>query len=1140
MPECTPIHSGRNSLLSRERLSNISNKIMKKTIQTLIWIMIKMKLMFLVITLACTSLNAAVWSQEKTIDLQLGEVNLETLFEQMQQRTHLRFIFNHEDVQGYTVNANLKGKTIAEILDKALADKPLKYEIMDGHIVISPKRLEQNQQPEMIVIKGKVTDKSGHPMPGVTVMLKGTTFGAATDVDGKYEMTIQKKYATILVFSFVGMKTQEVAINGKTEINVKLEDDAKEIEEVVVTGIFKKSRESYTGSVTTISNKELKMFKGQNLLSTLNNIDPAFNIVANNTLGSNPNALPEINIRGNSSLPMSMEELNNQTAQRLNQPLIIMDGFEITLEKLMDFNDEDVESINILKDASATAIYGSRGANGVIVVTTKKPEAGKLQITAKAGFSLEMPDLSSYNLLHADEKLALEKEVGLYDGKEGDPHDIQKMEEMYYATLKDVIRGVDTYWLSEPVRIGVGQKYNLRLEGGSEEFRWGAGVYYNKIQGAMKDSDRNTFSGTLTLSYTFKNLIFQNQMILDYNNSSESKYGTFSEYAKMNPYWMPTDEYGNTIPIYTTMLGTEVENPLYNATLNTKNDMKSDVMTNNFSIEWNIIDDLQFRGQFGISKGHSRYDKFLPAEHSSFNTDAYKSPENFFRKGSYEYRTGENTSLESRVTLSYSKLFAEKHQLYVGLDWSLMHSKDFIYTFKAEGFNNQDYNFLGNALMYERNGKPTGSEEISRQVGFTGNLNYTYDNRYYADFSFRADGSSQFGGDKRFAPFYSIGVGWNIHREKFMEEQQVVNLLRLRGSYGKTGSQQFSSYQALRTYQNLSSERYMNWSGVEMLGLGNEDLEWQITDQYDLGIELGLWQNRLSLTFDAYKKITSNLLSQMDLPLANGFPSYTANIGEVNNIGFEAGVNGYVIRNTEKEVIWMLGTKLAYTKNEITKLSDAIKNQMSNYVGKNTTHNMLREGDSRYAIYAVPSLGIDPSTGKELYVDADGNVTTTWQGGARRYCGQTEPKFRGNFNSLFTYKDFTLNLNFGFHWGGQQYNQTLLNKVEVTNYDIEYNVDERVWSDRWQKPGDLKPFKGYGNENTLMSSRFIMDDNVFQLQSASLQYRWHSPFVTKLGMRSINFDVNMSDVFYISSIKRERGTEYPFARRIEFAVNLIF
>lgn len=186
------------------------------------------------------------------------------------------------------------------------------------------------------------------------------------------------------------------------------------------------------------------------------------------------------------------------------------------------------------------------------------------------------------------------------------------------------------------------------------------------------------------------------------------------------------------------------------------------------------------------------------------------------------------------------------------------------------------------------------------------------------------------------------------------------------------------------------------------------------------------------------------------------------------------------------------------------------------------------------------SLGIDPSTGKELFLDADGNVTSVWNSSAKRYFGQTEHKFRGNFNSLFTYKNLTVNLNFGFRWGGQQYNQTLLSKVEVTNSAIQYNVDRRVWADRWQKPGDLKPFKGYGDEATKASSRFVMDERVFELQSASVSYRWQTPFISKLKLESINFDLNMSDVFYVSSIKRERGTNYPFARRMEFAIGLMF
>lgn len=1104
--------------------------------------MIKMKLMCLVIALGCTSLNAEVWSQQKKIDLNLGQIDLVQLFEKMQQKTNLRFVFNHEDVQGYTVNGSISGKTIPEILDVALSGKPLKYEILDDHIVISQKTSTQAQGPELLKIKGRVTDSKGHPLPGVTVMLKGTTFGAATDMDGKYDLSIQKDYATTLIFSFIGMKTQEVNIDGRTEINIRMDDEAAQLEDVVVTGIFNKSRESYTGAVTNITSKELKMFKGQNLLSTLKNIDPAFNIVSNNALGSNPNVLPEINIRGNSSLPMSMEELNNKTSQQLNAPLIIMDGFEISLEKLMDFNDEEIANINIMKDAAATAIYGSRGANGVIVITTKAPVAGKMKIFAQAGISLEIPDLSSYNLLNARDKLALEKEAGLYSTEPGDPHRAQELEEKYYATLAEIIKGVDTYWLSEPVRTGVGQKYNLRLEGGSNEFRWGTSLSYNNIKGAMKGSERNTFSGSVTLSYTVKNVIFRNQTVLDYNKGVESKYGTFSDYARMNPYWRVKDENGEYIKNYTTILGSEMGSPLNDATLNTINQTKYDRMTNNFSIEWNIIDALRVKGQVGISREHSSSDQFLPAEHSSFNkTQEWAKPENFFRKGSYDYSTGESTNLESRITMSYSRTFAEKHQLYAGLDWSLRQSKNYSYSFRGEGFSNEDYTFLGNARSYAQNGHPQGSEDVSRQVGFTGNINYTYDNRYYADFSYRVDGSSQFGSKNKFAPFWSAGIGWNIHRENFLQDHKVINNLRLRGSYGKTGSQQFQAYQALRTYQYYKDKRYMIWNGTSLMGLGNDHLKWQVTDQIDGGIEVGLWDNRISATFDIYQKKTSNLLSQMDLPLANGFRSFTDNVGEVTNNGFEAMVSGYVVRNTEKNLVWMLTGKIAYTKNEITKLSNALKLQTEQYKKQNVEINtLLFEGYSKYAIFAVPSLGIDPSTGEELFLDADGNTTTKWNPSAKRYFGQTEPKFRGNISSFFSYKDLSLNLSFGFHWGGQQYNETLLNKVEVTTGFMQYNVDKRVWSERWQQAGDLKPYKRYGESATKASSRFVMDDNVFELQSASLQYRWHSNFVKKLSLESVNFNVNMSDVFYISSIKRERGTSYPFARRVELSVGLIF
>ena len=401
-----------------------------------------------------------------------------------------------------------------------------------------------------------------------------------------------------------------------------------------------------------------------------------------------------------------------------------IDGMKVSFSIIFD-KPTDPFMKSVVKSAeTAIHTYVSKDVEVTISTESKqaaRPEPGKLKVFAKAAISLEMPDLTSYDLLNAADKLALEKEVGLYknSGSQSDPHKDQQLEERYNATLREVLRGVDTYWLSEPLRVGVGQKYNVRLEGGTEELRWGAGVSYNSVQGAMKGSSRNTFSGTINLAYTYKNVLFQNQTLLDYNRAKESKYGSFSDYALMNPYWAPRDDEGNLIDSYETISGNDIANPLYNALLDSKNESKYDQVTNNFSVEWRIIEGLTFRGQVGITKQHNSSDVFIPAENTEFNdTQEWQQPENYFRKGKYTYTIGETSNLESRVTLSYSKVFAEKHQLYAGVDWSLINSKSNDYTVVGEGFTNSENNYFGNALQYELNGRPTGTESTSRQVGF--------------------------------------------------------------------------------------------------------------------------------------------------------------------------------------------------------------------------------------------------------------------------------------------------------------------------------------------------------------------------------------------------------------------------------------
>ena len=997
-----------------------------------------------------------------------------------------------------------------------------------------------SQQQKDRLLRGKVTDKAGDPLPGVAVQVKGTSQGVTTNADGEYYIMVKGVETPVLVFTFVGMEPQEITFEkGKHVIDVVMQESQQRLDEVVVTGIFKKAKESYTGAVTTVTKDEILAFRGQNLLQTLRSIDPAFNIVENNEFGSDPNRLPDITVRGSSSLTTDLQELNEGVKNDLNVPLIIMDGFEISLTKLMDYNDEEIESINILKDAAATAIYGSRGANGVIVIVSKQPEAGKLKVFAQVGMPFEIPDLTSYDLMKASDKLALEYAAGLYNHTTNPSKDIM-LKEAYYKRLKAVNEGVETDWLSQPLHTGVGQNYNVRFEGGSQEFRWLASLGYKDIQGAMIGSDRKTFNGAVTLSYTYKNLIFRNQTTIGSNRSNESPYGSFSTYARQQPYNAPWDAEGKLNRYFDGWDAGEskLQNPLYDATLNNLNRSGYTEIINNFSIEWKMNDALTVRGKFGISHTDNTSDRYISPESSEFKN--YTGDE-VLRKGRYTLGTGKSTRYEGNLTLSYSKLFNDVHSLYAGVDASISESESYSYGFVAEGFTN-DRPYLGNALAYAANGMPSASESTTRRVGLVGNVNYVYDNRYYADFSLRTDGSSQFGSNKRFGTFWSAGIGWNLHQEKFLKGNDFLNVLRLRLSYGETGSQKFSAYQALPMFKYYDNDRYGYWGGAYLMGLGNEDLKWQVTSQYNAGLEFTILKNRIKGSLDLYTKTTNNLLSSMDLPLATGFSSYMENIGKVKNTGFEASLSGYLVRDTERDITLMVSGKLAYNKNEIVKLSDDLKRQTEKMLEADADINTLYyEGRSQNSIYAVRSLGIDPSSGKEIFLDKNGNPTYEWKPSDKVYMGVAEPTYKGNAGLSFSYKDLSLNLSFGYHWGGKQYNSTLLNKVEVTTTTIKNsNVDNRVFSDRWLKDGDVVYFKGLSNEQTRMTSRFVMSDNVFSLQSASIQYRWTADYLKQMGIENVRFSVNASDLFYISSVKTERGTSYPYARNVGLNVSLLF
>ncbi|MEI6385314.1 MAG: SusC/RagA family TonB-linked outer membrane protein, partial [Spirochaetota bacterium] len=651
----------------------------------------------------------------------------------------------------------------------------------------------------------------------------------------------------------------------------------------------------------------------------------------------------------------------------LNTPLIILDGFESTLQKLIDINENEVESITVLKDASATAIYGSRGANGVVVVQTKAPTAGKLRITYRGDVNVEAPDLTAYSLLNARDKLDLEQKVGLYNYARAET-DVP-LKRYYNWVLNEVNSGVNTDWMAIPLRMGVGQRHNFRLEGGDQTFRYSASVQNNNIQGVMKGSFRNTFNGTINLTYMLKGIKFTNQLNIGIGNNQNSPYGAssvynllggFSDYVKLNPYWRPYDANGNVNKYlgdpgnydYTSRWNSLPTNPLYNATLNGFDKTKTSSIVNNFAIEWTVVKDLVLRSRIGFTLNMDQNDIFRSADNTAF---ANYTIDNVFRKGDYYYDVVNGFNYDGSLSLTYSKVLAEKHSIFFGFDYNMRQTKSSEYSFRAEGFSNSNFDFPSMALQYAQGERPGGKESLVRAVGFTGNVNYTYDNRYYIDASFREDGSSQFGAKKRFAPFWSTGIGWNLHSEKFMKDQTIVNRLKIRGSLGITGTQNFDAYQALSTYQYYTGDRYYNWMGAYMMGLGNDNLRWQQKMNYDIGLEAQLLKNRIAFTFDYYIGTTKDLVSSINLPPSNGFSSYVENIGTMKNTGFESKLTLFPYRDLQKGIAWSVTGVVFRNSNKIIDISQALIDAQAviNKTGGSNPNIQYQVGYSTNTIWVV-------------------------------------------------------------------------------------------------------------------------------------------------------------------------------------------
>ena len=1000
-------------------------------------------------------------------------------------------------------------------------------------------------------VYGRVIEKlSKEPMVGVTIRLDGHSTGVITDINGCYVLTLPEK-GGLVIYSYIGFETRKIKVTSRQKVNVQMVEATESIQEVIVTGYNSIQKESFTGNTTKIEKEDLLKVNPNNLISAIQTFDPSFRIQENLAAGSDPNSLPQFVLRGQTGIgettlgqtstsSISREVLSGNS----NLPIFILDGFEVDVEKIYDLDMNSIHSINILKDAAATAMYGSRAANGVIVIERRAPEAGKFRVQYSGVLSAELPDLSSYNLMNAREKLETERLAGLYDSN---TPEIDPYTNGYYQRLNNVLTGVDTYWLSQGLRTALNHKHSIFIDGGENDVRWGVELGFRGTEGVMKHSSRKNANAAFYVDYRIGGLQIKNKVTYTYNKSTDVPFNSFSDYSHLLPYMRLYDENGDYVrrlEKFDGASGTQV-NPLYEINFYNSFDHSGyDEVTDDLSLNWRITDGLRLRGQFSVLMRNSTGDLYKDPASASYSASTGNI------NGEKTESTQKRTVIDGSLSLMYNNTF-KGHNLNICLSSNMRQMQSTASETRYRGFPGGD--LVSSNYAAEVYGKPSSSDNTTRLVGALLTSNYTYNNIYLADLTGRIDGSSEFGSDKRWSMFWSTGAGINIHNYDFMKSNELFSMLKFRASYGLTGKTNFSLYSAKDMYQLQTDSWYPTGYGVFLYQMGNPNLKWERKYTLDYGVEIGLWHDKIYLKASAYDERTIDLITDYTIPSSTGFTSYKENMGKVKNTGVELELRARLY--SDRNWLFQLYGSFARNKNTIVEISQAMRDYNKRVEELFSGYNPESSSDSKYAktylkyyegasltsIYGMKSLGISPTNGKEIYLRRNGDVTDVWSADEWTIIGDTAPKGQGSFGYTLSYKQLSMFASFLYTFGGDAYNNTLVSYVE--NADIKNdNVDKRVLLDRWQKPGDITTMKDIRDRNvtTGASSRFVQKNNTLQWSSLTMSYNFRPEQLKKLHLSGLRLSFTMNDLFYWSTIRQERGLDYPYSRSFNLTTNIIF
>ena len=629
-------------------------------------------LLCFLVAVCCTFSTWALPSQDKTVTLNLHNVSIETVLDAVKKQTGVNMLYNSQMFKGVPpVSINAKNEKWEVALKLILNPQGFDYVVKDGIVVVRKLQTEKRDNR----IRGTVIDSNKEPIPGASIIVKGTRTGTSTNIEGEFTLDVKDDKVTLEI-SFIGMKKQTLQVDAtrRKSLEITLVDDVKTLEDVVVTGYNNVRKTSFTGSSTQISGDDLRKVSQTNILGALQSFDPSFRLMTNNQFGSDPNALPEMYIRGSSGIGVKELDRDQLSKSNLennpNLPTFIMDGFEVSIEKVYDLDPTRIESMTILKDAAATAIYGSRAANGVVVITTVAPKPGEIRVSYNFTGTLELPDLRDYNLANASQKLEIERLAGLFEKGNNNNIDTSQGMNAYYKKYAYIQKGVDTDWMSLPLQNAFDHKHSVYIEGGTPNLRYGVDASYNGVNGVMKGSGRDRYSIGFSLDYRVKQLQVKNTVTFGHTKSKESPYGSFSDYTRMQPYETPYEDDGTLKQrmLYSISSSSRTSNnPLYEATLGNYEWSAYDELVNNLSLNWYLNDYLTVKGQFSVTKKYASSEKFY--DPLSSKVSVYGESDDAYLAGDLYTEKGGNFDWNTNAFLYYTRSFHSKHNINVSVGW---------------------------------------------------------------------------------------------------------------------------------------------------------------------------------------------------------------------------------------------------------------------------------------------------------------------------------------------------------------------------------------------------------------------------------------------------------------------------------------